>query len=1341
MRNKHCSYWMLSWLILDGIKVRLFLAGFLGICFLSPITTLCQDEEGHYSVTNYSHEENPGHYQNWFITQDQNGFIYSGNGNGVLEFDGVNWRLISAAGLQAVRTVVVDSNNVKWVGADRELGFLAADSLGFLQYTSLKDKIPEAAPLTANIWQIFPDNGRILFVTDNTIYSWENEQFKIIPHPGPIYREYQVNGQVYFKISDKGMYKVVGDELQLINQGEFFKDLRIVVAIPYDKNSVLFASRQNGLFKYDGDAVTKIESDLDVFFDEQSIYAGKQLTDSTYAFATLRGGVIIVDKNGNRLKQITSKEGILNDQVHGLTLDHQNGLWMALQTGISQVEPFAPYSSFDASLGLEGTVSAITRYNGSLYVGTFSGLFVLHPGTGNSPARFSKVEGIENGCFSLLTAENSLLIATANGVFSYRDGRLKQINSLTGARVLYPSPKDKNRIYIGHMHGLSSIYFAKDHWESETGLEQIKEDIFSITSDSNGDLWLGTSLHHVLKLTFPNSQQPSGITDRNKITVSTYADGLPEGSTNLWLIEEDIYVTSQGEGGPLFKLDAKEGRFYPEDSFGRIFNLDSLYVYPRSYQDKAQFLLLETKPIDGKRIRYSAHKEPNGDYKVKRIFDERIRSTTETKLFWDNPNVVWLGGEGISRYEHRETLNYNTPFKTHVRSVEMIQDSVIYGGNLNSAARPILDYSNRSIRFEYAASNLLSPSDTRYQYKLEGFDQHWSGWTSETKKDYTNLPEGDYNFLVKAQNSYGFLSETGQFDFEILAPWHRSWWAYMLYLLAFVGFLYSILLLRSRQLRAKNEALENLVKSRTAEVQHQANQLRIQAEKLQELDKAKSRFFANISHEFRTPLTLIKGPIEHLEQHFDEKLSMENVKMIRRSANRLLNMVNQLLDLSKIDEGDLRLTPTEGDVFKCLRTATSSFSSHAAQRNIDYKVQIPQNVLWAAFDRDKLENIIYNLLGNAFKFSQDDAEISFRASYYENELHLHISDSGKGIPKEKLPFIFDRFYQADSTATKEKEGSGIGLSLSKDLIALMQGSIKVKSELGVGTIFDIRLPLEEIRTGKPQEIQKDDQHKKAVKKPYSLSRTDKRELPVVLLIEDNADMRQFIKERLVAHYRIKEAVNGEAGLKKAIKEAPDLIITDVMMPKLDGIELCKKLKSEINTSHIPIIMLTAKAGIENKIQGLETGADDYLTKPFDAKELYVRVSNLLTQRKKLRDYYSNKELKIDPKKITVTSVDQKFLEQCLLILEENYTDASFSLLHLQELLAMSKTQLHRKLKALTNETPGELIRNFRLKRAAQLLSQKEDSVTQIAYKVGFNNLSYFAKCFKELYGVPPSAYR
>ncbi|WP_373516580.1 response regulator [Pricia sp.] len=1314
----------------------LFLTSLL--CSQSKVDSI---ELGNPYIQNYGPDDYQGHMQNWAITQDNYGFIYASNGDGILQYDGESWRFIPLAGSNAVRTIAVDANNVKWVGADRELGYLEPDSLGFLQFKSLKNKIPPTHPLTASVWNVFAVRDGIVFRGGDTIYLWKNDNFQIVPNSERIHTGFQVGEDLFFRLYDKGLYQLIDNSLQLIPDGDIFKDLRVYSMLPFEDHSLLLGTRDAGLFLYDGTSVKRFHSEIDDYIVNNRLHNGIRLPDSTYAFATLRGGLIFMDKNGNEIRTLTVKNGLLNDEVYGICLDNRNGLWLSLQTGISYIEHLQPYTFFDEKLGIEGTVDAIIRHKGTLYVATYAGLFRGEFSSIAGSYKFVRIETINSGCTSLLSAESSLIVLTDDGTLLIKDDAVKKINNIKGV-VSYRSQMDPSRIFIGHKEGLSTLYFSQGEWQNESHFPQIHEEPISVTEDKNGMLWLGTRLEGTLGIEFSEALDTiwSGEPENMVIRRFNKQKGLPDGWNKVYALDGQLWVTANSEIGRLFLFDPGKKTFFKPMQFGKRFGLDSLDVYPLAVQSDARHILLKSNPHNGKSYRFSAFKNTETkEYTVEQLHDERFKDNDE--VFWDSRNSLWLGAEEVVKYNLSKAPTHNPPFKTYIRKVQVGQDSVIFGGIGIQEKKPILAYSNNGLRFQFATPLFENRSGNSYQYFLKGFDKEWSGWTVGTQKEYTNISEGDYQFMVRAHDVSGKISEPGIFDFQILPPWYRTWWAYFSYMLLFISFLWIILRWRSRQLKAKNEALEKLIMLRTSEVQHQANQLRIQAEKLQELDKAKSRFFANISHEFRTPLTLIKGPIEQLEQNFTETLNLETVKMIRRNANRLLNMVNQLLALSKIDEGSLKLAPTEGDVYKCLRAAASSFNSHAAQRDMDYRVQIPQTLLWASFDRDKLENIVYNLLGNAFKFTENGSEIAFSSEYTEYGLQIQVSDSGKGIPEEMLPFIFDRFYQVDTGNTKEKEGSGIGLSLSKDLVELMDGTITVSSEMGKGALFTVQLPIQEIKTrSRKAEVIETLDNFKLKNKPFELSKTDKRIVPNILLVEDNSDMRHFIKAYLIKSYKVKEAVNGQIGLQKAIADPPDLIITDLMMPKMDGIELCKKLKTDVHTSHIPVIMLTAKAGMKNKIEGLETGADDYLTKPFDGKELLVRIKNLIGQRRKLRELFSNREVNVAPKKVTVTSIDQKFLEQLLELLEAHFSDPNFGVPQMQKALAMSKTQLHRKLKALTNEAPGELLRNFRLKRAAQLLAQKADSVTQIAYKVGFNNLSYFAKCFKELYGVAPSSY-
>jgi len=556
------------------------------------------------------------------------------------------------------------------------------------------------------------------------------------------------------------------------------------------------------------------------------------------------------------------------------------------------------------------------------------------------------------------------------------------------------------------------------------------------------------------------------------------------------------------------------------------------------------------------------------------------------------------------------------------------------------------------------------------------------------------------------------------------------------------------------RLESLRQNLENIVKARTSELERKNL-------KIMEMDQLKTRFFSNVSHEFRTPLTLIINPLEDFL--VDRELpahKKDTLEMMHRNAIRLLGLVNQLLDLSKIDAGSMKLSLVYYDLHKVLKLTGRSFLPLAERKRIKYNLDIPEKAMNCFFDRDKVEKIITNLLSNAFKYTPEhgkiDCFIASKETGGENDVQiveLTVKDTGPGIPCEQLEKIFDRFYQVEDGWKKEAGGTGIGLSLVKELAALQHGEIRVTSDLKTGSCFTVRLPVGKDHL-KPQEYtiaeQEEDsgesmmiryrmaENHKHADDEYEIAGSGDR--PIILVIDDNQDMRRHIRESLAKFFLIKEAVNGKEGLEKAITLVPDLVITDLMMPEMDGIELCTRLKTDERTCHVPIIMLTAKATAQDKLNGLETGADDYITKPFSSKELVVRTKNLIDQRKKLREKYSG-QISLEKEKSVVASVDERFLERARKIIEKNISDSNFDVNSFYPEMGMSRMQLFRKLKALVNQTPNELIRNLRLQRAARLLKQNYGNVAEITYEVGFNNLSYFAKCFKDKFGLLPSEYQ
>jgi DNA-binding response OmpR family regulator/two-component sensor histidine kinase len=489
--------------------------------------------------------------------------------------------------------------------------------------------------------------------------------------------------------------------------------------------------------------------------------------------------------------------------------------------------------------------------------------------------------------------------------------------------------------------------------------------------------------------------------------------------------------------------------------------------------------------------------------------------------------------------------------------------------------------------------------------------------------------------------------------------------------------------------------------------------------------------------------------------------------MMHRNARRLQQLINHLLDLSKLEAGSMKLNLQPADLMAFLKAMVFSFTSHAETKDIQYHFKYPKEHPLVYFDADKLEKIITNLLSNAFKFTKPGGRITVTASIetYDKKslpdifssmaplstarmLELKVQDSGVGIPQDQLDRIFDRFYQADNSQTREQEGTGIGLSLVRELVEVYSGEIKVESAPGHGSCFTVCLPLlladfEEIAINGPA-LNKDQKREnplidtgETVQLPDSATANDDTEAPLVLIIEDNADVRYFIRENLQPFYRIIEAADGKEGFNKAVQSIPDLILTDIMMPKMNGVDLCRKLKKDEKTAHIPVVLLTAKASGEDKKEGLESGADDYLLKPFEASELLVRIQNLIESRRKLREHFSRK-ITLQPSSIAISSVDEQFLQRCMQIIETHMSDASFGVEAFSREVAMSRMQLFRKLKALTNHSPGDFLRIMRLKRAADLLSHGAGSIAEVAFLVGFNEPSYFTKCFQKEYGQTPS---
>ncbi len=1360
-------------------------------------------------IQNYDAKDYNAFPQNWAIVQDPNGIIYVANGIGILMFDGVSWRRIPVPNNSPVFSLDVDHNNGRvYVGAAGDFGYLAADVQGELQYVSLLNTVQEKDRSFREVWHTFAADNKVYFIANEGTFLWSPREAKAKKIQYPFRSAHEVNGQLYFPLRDSGLMVPDGDDFRLVNNTEPLADAFICGIFPFDEDRLLIVTYYNGLLLFDGDSLQPfpLEEVATSYLKQHRIYQnGTALADGRFVFNTRSGGIVIIDRQGKMVKTISSEDGLQGNTVWATYQDREGGLWLALDNGLSRLAIASPLSFYNEYDGFKGRIHTIHRHQDRLYIGTRLGAF-YHDEVAN---RFRQVAGLQTLCSQFLTVEDPendrqrLLAAASDGVYEIFDNRSRNIRPSLNRDLyglsLHQSRLDPRRIFAGATRGLIVLSLQNGKWVDEGKYPEIRGSIRSIFEFKAGELWLGAG-YSGMRLKYNFYTLPGKLYDIEKFTINgdpvseeamlRQVDGSPYlvAMSGLYRFREStsaFYVDSTYQFVSRKVAKVFEDYVFQEDKQGRIWiNMggESAIISP-SISEEGDTIKVTKKPF-----------LPIADYSVGTIYS-------------DTNGIVWFGGaDGLIRYDPDIHKNYQRDFTVSIRRILVNNDSLLAGdsgiSDSGGEQKIQLNYADNTIRFSYAAHSYQMPEKNRYQVFLDGFDAGWSDWHNESQTDYTNLPEGNYTFRVRAKNVYEHISEAAVFQFNILSPWYRTWWAYSLAIFLLTLGITAIVRYRERALRHRSKHLETVIAQRTREVRQQRDQLETQAEKLQEMDKLKTRFFANISHEFRTPLALVLGSLEQISEKIKPVELQQKLNTVYRNASRLNQLINQLLDISRLDAKKLPLQVAPGNIVQFINRLVLGFSSWGEQKNISLQFianETPNNIY---FDRDIVEKIINNLLSNALKFTPEGGKISVQLSVdgyqlsvgndqlainnsqsrddklitdnrsltTDNWLIITVKDTGIGIPAELLPHIFDRFYQVDYTSTRAYEGTGIGLALTKELVERHYGSITVESEEAEGSKFTVRLPLgsacfaaDEIvaensasqngSTHKPVMVPQISNHQTLNHTPEtnSATTTEKSERgrsksQIILIVEDQNEFRTYIRECLLNRsdhpekYRILEAQNGREGLDMAIEQMPDLVISDVMMPKMNGYQLCEALKIDERTSHIPIILLTARAGQEDKLTGLKTGADDYLSKPFDSRELLVRVSNLIEQRQKLQRRFQQ-QMVLKPSEITVNSMDESFLKKAMLIVEAHIDDEHFQVETFQKEIGLSRSNLHAKLKALTGQSASEFIRTMRLHRAAELIKQNAGTIAEITYQVGFGSQSYFTRCFQKQFGMTPKAFQ
>lgn len=1101
------------------------------------------------------------------------------------------------------------------------------------------------------------------------------------------------------------------------------------------------------------------------------------------------------------------KNSISSNNIRKIIKDKKGNLWIATMTGLNilntkdmKLTIYRHDSENPNSLSDNSIKEIYEDDQGSIWLGTmFGGVNVKHPNTiPFTVEKHSKYRNsISSDIISVITADKSgnLWIGTEGQGLNYYDKASQRYtqflnNPLNTNSLGHNTVKDifadsRGNIWVGLFQGGLDLYNPQTgvfkHYNPDPNNPKALSHgyVSSITEDKDGRLWVATSSKGINLFNRESETFSVYDTSKNskiKLSSSYIRKIFCDSKGNLWVgtakglnlipyrSTKAIYFLKNTASKSA--LQSSHINDIMEDSKGRIWIGShhgglSLYV-----PENKSFITYSTESGVGSNNIISILEDKEGYLWVstdrglskfdvqRKIFKNYTvadglpaNEFNYNSAFKDNNGKLYFGSyNGLVSFKPKEIEENKSIPKVVFSGLKLFNKPVGINGtdgllekDISFTEEIVFSASQNIFTIDFLALSYINPERNKYAYKLEGFEKDWN-YVSTPSATYTNLPPGKYDFLVKASNNDGLWNpQASKLIIIIKPPLWKTWWAYLLYFMMASGLLFLVIRFFRRQARLETQLYYEHLNS----------------QKIEELYQLKLDFFTRISHEIRTPLTLIFAPLENLiKQTTAQEGVNKQIVHIKNNAERLLRLITELLDFRKIETGNMKILVQQHNMVAFCQNVFNSFTSIAESRQIDFIFKSPQEQLPVFFDVNQMEKVLYNILSNAFKYTPDGGTIVLALAADENEVHITVEDNGIGISLVDQKKIFTNFYQAKQS-THKKEGWGIGLALSKNIVEQHHGSISLMSqpetEHATGkTSFKVSLKKGQAHFTKEEFAQESDVlenqrvwlpeidlYPQPFVEEEALSSQEKKY--TILIVEDNDELRSFIRQSLDKYYHILESVNGLQAWELATEQLPDIIISDVNMPVMDGFELCSKLKQEERTSHIPVILLTAMAANMHQIGGLEAGADIYLTKPFSIQVLELSVKNLLAGREALKERYS-KQVMLMPRKLELESPDEKFLNKLMKLVEDNLEDPEFNVSSLVVEIGMSQTVLYKKIKALTDLSITDFIKSVRLKRAAQLLEDNQLSIAEIAYSVGFNDRKYFSKEFKKQFGKSPSDY-
>lgn len=1057
-------------------------------------------------------------------------------------------------------------------------------------------------------------------------------------------------------------------------------------------------------------------------------------------------GIDVLEKETGKVTSLVAHDdngrSLPHNTIYDLYADRDGIMWVGTyKKGVS----YYSESIFKFNMYEWGDITCIEQADENrLWLGTNDhGILLWNRSTGKAEPFWRDAEGqLPNPVVSMLKSKDGKLwVGTFNGGLYCMDGSRVRFykegvgDALASNNVWALVEDDKGRIWIASLGGgLQCLEPVSGTFETYTSSNSalLENNVTSLCWVDNNTLFFGTANQGVgmMDMRTREIKKIQGQSGNVKLSNDAVNHVYKDSRGLVWIATREglnVYDTRRHVFLDLSPVAEAKGNFIAAIT-----------------EDQERNMWVSTSR---KVIRVTVASDGKGGY----LFDSRAYNSEDGLQNCDfnqrsiktlHNGIIAIGGlYGVNVFAP-DHIRYNKMLPNVMFTGLSLFDEAVkvgqsYGGrvliekDLNDVENVEFDYKQNIFSVSFASDNYNLPEKTQYMYKLEGFNNDWLTLPLGVHNvTFTNLAPGKYVLRVKAINSDGYVGiKEATLGIVVNPPFWMSWWAYLLYT---VGLVIVLFLARYRMLKREREKFH-------------LQQIENEVAKNEEINNMKFRFFTNVSHELRTPLTLIISPLEGMLKETTDELQSTRLQLMYRNAQRLLHLVNQLLDFRKGEMSTHQLSLSEGDIISYVHSVCNSFLLMADKKHIQFSFFSGIDTFSMAFDADKVGKIVMNLLSNAFKFTPEGGRVTVMIEHVAGTpdiLEIKIADTGIGISDVDKEHIFERFYQAGHKGVEETTGNGIGLSLVRDFVTLHEGEVKVFDNIGMGSVFVIQFPVKHVETQVqlPEEtgMSAGDEEDKEMKEE-AREETERKNFPLLLIVDDNEDFRIFMRYSLELQYRVKLAVNGKEAWEMMQEELPDLVISDVMMPQMDGNELCRLIKQDKRTAHIPVILLTARQNTEAKLEGLQTGADDYVTKPFNMTILVLRIRKLI----ELSRYHRVTQGMIDPapSEIVITSLDEKLIEKAIKYVEDNMSRTELSVEELSRELGMSRVHLYKKLLQITGKTPIEFIRVIRLKRAAQLLRESQLHVSEVAFEVGFNNPKYFSRYFKDEFGVLPSVYQ